>query len=50
MRRCWGNEFENKATLIVDEVGYTPLDPIAANLLFHVVSARYERGSMVINQ
>jgi DNA replication protein DnaC len=34
--------------LIVDEVGYMPLDPVDANLLFHVISARYERGSMVI--
>jgi DNA replication protein DnaC len=34
--------------LIVDEVGYMPLDPVAANLFFHVVSARYERGSMVM--
>lgn len=34
--------------LIVDEVGYMPLDPVAANLFFHVVSARYERGSLVM--
>lgn len=34
--------------LIVDEVGYMPLDPVAANLFFHVVSARYERGSMAM--
>ena len=34
--------------LIVDEVGYMPLDPVAANLFFHVISARYERGSMVM--
>lgn len=34
--------------LIVDEVGYMPLDPVAANLFFHVVGARYERGSMVM--
>ena len=34
--------------LIVDEVGYMPLDPVAANLFFHVVIARYERGSMVM--
>jgi len=34
--------------LIVDEVGYMPLDAVAANLFFHIVSARYERGSLVI--
>jgi len=34
--------------LIVDEVGYLPLDPTAANLFFQLVSARYERGSMIL--
>lgn len=34
--------------LIVDEVGYMPLDAVVANLFFHIVSARYERGSLVI--
>ena len=34
--------------LIVDEVGYMPLDAVAANLFFHIVNARYERGSLVI--
>jgi DNA replication protein len=34
--------------VIVDEVGYMPLDAVAANLFFHIVSARYERGSLVI--
>ncbi|GIQ66899.1 ATPase AAA [Paenibacillus cisolokensis] len=34
--------------LIVDEVGYMPLDPVAANLFFHVISARYERGSLIM--
>jgi len=34
--------------LVVDEVGYLPLDSIAANLFFQVVSARYERGSILL--
>jgi len=34
--------------LIVDEVGYLPLDPLAANLFFQLVSARYEKGSMIL--
>jgi DNA replication protein DnaC len=34
--------------LIVDEVGYLPLDSIAANLFFKLVSARYEKGSMFL--
>ena len=28
--------------IIVDEVGYIPFDPEAANLMFSLVSARYE--------
>ena len=31
--------------LVVDEVGYLPLERQAANLLFALVSRRYERGS-----
>jgi DNA replication protein DnaC len=34
--------------LIVDEVGYIPFDPQAANLMFELVSSRYERASMII--
>ena len=34
--------------LIVDEVGYVPLEPLAARFLFQVVSRRYLKGSMVI--
>jgi DNA replication protein DnaC len=34
--------------LVVDEVGYIPFDPEAANLMFSLVSARYERASMMV--
>ncbi len=34
--------------LIVDEVSYIPFDPEAANLMLSLVSARYERASMVV--
>jgi DNA replication protein DnaC len=34
--------------LIVDEVGYLPLDPIGATIFFQLVSARYERGSIIL--
>jgi DNA replication protein DnaC/transposase len=34
--------------LVVDEVGYLPLERQAANLLFALVSRRYERGSIVV--
>ncbi|MCA1700723.1 MAG: IS21-like element helper ATPase IstB [Actinobacteria bacterium] len=36
------------ALLIVDEVGYIPFDPEAANLMFSLVSARYERASLIV--
>lgn len=34
--------------LIVDEVGYIPFDPNAANLMFMLVSRRYERASLIV--
>ncbi len=34
--------------LVVDELGYLPMDKRGANLIFQVISARYERGSTVI--
>ena len=34
--------------LIVDEVGYIPFDPQAANLTFMLVSRRYERASLIV--
>jgi DNA replication protein DnaC len=34
--------------LVVDEVGYLPLDRRAANWLFDLVSRRYEKGSIVL--
>src|SRR6187455_1484758 len=34
--------------LIVDELGYVPLSPNGAELLFEVFSRRYERGSVIV--
>jgi DNA replication protein DnaC len=34
--------------LIIDELGYLPLEPDAAHLFFQLVSRRYERGAMLI--
>jgi DNA replication protein DnaC len=34
--------------LIIDEVGYIPFDGEAANLFFQLVSARYERASVIV--
>ena len=36
------------AVLVLDELGYLPLDKIGADLLFQVISQRYERGSLII--
>jgi DNA replication protein DnaC len=40
--------FLRPAVLIVDEDGYLPLDRAEANMVFQLVSRRYERGSMII--
>jgi DNA replication protein DnaC len=34
--------------LIIDEMGYLPLDDLGATIFFQLVSARYERGSIVL--
>ena len=34
--------------LIIDELGYLPFEPSTAHLFFHLVSRRYERGSLMI--
>lgn len=34
--------------IVVDEVGYIPFEPEAANLFFQLVSARYERASVIV--
>ena len=34
--------------LVVDELGYLPIDKHGADLLFQVISERYERGAIVI--
>jgi DNA replication protein DnaC len=34
--------------IVVDEVGYIPLEAEAANLFFQLVASRYERASMIV--
>jgi len=36
------------AIVILDEVGYLPIDQKGADLLFQVISQRYERGSLLL--
>ena len=41
-------ELQAAKLLIVDELGYVPLSPTGAELLFEVFSQRYERGSTIV--
>lgn len=34
--------------LIIDEIGYLPIERLGANLFFQLVSRRYERGPMIL--
>jgi len=40
--------YTNRALLVIDEIGYLAYDARAADLLFQVVSRRYERRSLVL--
>ncbi len=40
--------YTGPSVLVIDELGYLPLDQISANWIFQVVSRRYERGSIVL--
>lgn len=46
--RLKAKRYLNSALLIIDEVGFRPLDRMEANLFFRLVSARYERGSIIV--
>jgi DNA replication protein DnaC len=39
----------NSSILVLDELGYLPIDKHGADLLFQVISHRYEQGSMIIS-
>jgi DNA replication protein DnaC len=41
-------QFAGLKLLIVDELGYVPLSPTGAELLFEIFSQRYERGSIIL--
>jgi DNA replication protein DnaC len=53
-------QFENKLNdriknlckyklLVIDEVGYLPIDKQGANLFFQLISKRYEKGSIILS-
>lgn len=37
------------ALLIIDEIGYLPMNKQQANLFFQVIATRYEKGSMILS-
>lgn len=41
-------KYTKPSLLILDELGYLPIDKAGADLLFQVISLRYEQGSMII--
>jgi DNA replication protein DnaC len=42
------SQYGKSKLLIIDELGYLPLEPDAAHLFFQLISRRYERGSVLI--
>ena len=34
--------------LIIDEIGYLPIDWVGANLFFQLISRRYKKGPMIL--
>jgi DNA replication protein DnaC len=42
-------KYTSPAVLVVDEVGYLPIDKRGADLLFQIISQRYECGSIILS-
>jgi len=40
--------FTTPRLLVIDEIGYLPIDRAGANLFFQLISRRYERGPMIL--
>lgn len=41
-------KYVSPKVLFIDELGYLPIDKLGADLMFQVITKRYERGSLVI--
>jgi len=41
-------KFINPKLLIIDELGYLPVDKLGSDMLFQVISKRYESGSIIL--
>jgi DNA replication protein DnaC len=42
------NKYLKPSLLILDELGYLPVDKIGSDMLFQIISHRYEHGSLII--
>ena len=42
------NKYIRPSLLVMDELGYLPIDQRGADLLFQIISQRYERGAIVL--
>ena len=42
-------KYTSPKVLIIDEMGYRPLDRMAANYFFDIISARYETGTVILS-
>lgn len=42
------NKYLKPKLLILDELGYLPIDKLGADLLFQIISQRYEQGAIII--
>jgi DNA replication protein DnaC len=42
------NKYLKPTLIILDEIGYLPIDKTGADLLFQIISKRYEQGSIVL--
>jgi DNA replication protein DnaC len=41
-------KYTKPAVVILDELGYLPIDKVGSDLLFQVISLRYEQGALII--
>ena len=41
-------KYQKPSVLCIDELGYLPIDKTGADLLFQIISKRYENGSVII--
>jgi DNA replication protein DnaC len=42
------NRYLRPAVVLIDELGFLPVDKTGADLLFQSISGRYERGSTIV--